>query len=96
MLWAINKDLQWLARAQHLMRKGQNADAAMNALYVWRPRQAAMKQALARLKPAALRAMLLDAERADRAIKGVLRSDPWLEFEALVARLSGARLARAA
>jgi DNA polymerase-3 subunit delta len=95
-LWALNKDLQWIARAQHLMRRGQNAEGAMNALYVWRPRQAAMKQALMRLKPAAVRAMLLDAERADRAIKGVVRSDPWIEFEALVARLSGARLARAA
>jgi DNA polymerase III subunit delta len=95
-LWALNKDLQWIARAQHLMRKGQNADGAMNALYVWRPRQPAMKQALARLKPATVRALLLDAERADRTIKGVIRSDPWIEFEALVARLSGARLARAA
>jgi DNA polymerase-3 subunit delta len=95
-LWAINKDLQWMARAQSLMRRGQSADAAMNALYVWRPRQAAMKQALGRLKPGAVRAMLLDAERADRAIKGLVPSDPWIEFEALVARMAGARLARAA
>ena len=95
-LWAINKDLQWLARSQHLMRQGQSADSAMNALYVWRGRQAAMKQALARLKPAHVRSLLLDAERADRAIKGVLRTSPWVEFERLVARLAGVRLARAA
>ncbi|MGH8176035.1 MAG: DNA polymerase III subunit delta [Steroidobacter sp.] len=95
-LWALNKDLQWIARAQHLMRGGQSADAAMNALYVWRARQAAMKQALARLKPAAVRALLLDAERADRAIKGAVRTDPWVEFERLVAGLAGVRLARAA
>lgn len=91
-LWAVNKDLQWLARAQHLMRKGQSADAAMNAIYVWRPRQAAMKLALGRLKARALRSMLLDAERVDRAIKGVLRSDPWVELERLVARLAGVRM----
>jgi DNA polymerase III subunit delta len=95
-LWAINKDLQWLARAQHLMRQGQSADSAMNALYVWRTRQAAMKQALARLKPGHVRSLLLDAERADRAIKGVLRTSAWVEFERLVARLAGVRLARAA
>ena len=95
-LWALNKDLQWLARAQHLMRQGQSADSAMNAIYVWRARQAAMKQALGRLKPAHVRALLLDAERADRAIKGVLRTSPWVEFERLVARLAGVRLARAA
>jgi DNA polymerase-3 subunit delta len=95
-LWAVNKDLQWIARAQHLMRNGQNADSAMNAIYVWRPRQAAMKQALQRLKPEAVRELLLDASRVDRAIKGVLRIDAWVELEALVARLAGVRLARAA
>jgi DNA polymerase-3 subunit delta len=95
-LWALNKDLQWLARAQHLMRQGQSADGAMNALYVWRARQGAMKLALGRLKPAHVRALLLDAERADRAIKGVLRTSPWVEFERLVARLAGVKLARAA
>jgi DNA polymerase-3 subunit delta len=92
-LWALNKDLQWIARCQHLMRRGQSADAAMNALYVWRNRQPAMKQALSRLKPAAVRELLLAAERADRAIKGVIRTDPWLEFERLVAGLAGTRLA---
>src|SRR5690606_21780740 len=95
-LWALNKDLQWIARAQALMRAGQSADSAMNALYVWRPRQAAMKQALHRLSAAAVRHLLLDAERVDRAIKGVERKDPWIEFEALVARFAGARLGRAA
>ena len=91
-LWALNKDLQWIARAQHLMHKGQSADAAMNAIYVWRPRQGAMKLALGRLRPGAVRRLLLAAERVDRAIKGVVRSDPWLEFEPLVARLAGVNL----
>ena len=95
-LWAVNKDLQWVARAQYLMSKGQSADAAMNAIYVWRPRQAAMKQALARLQPGAVRRLLLDAERVDRAIKGALRSDPWAELEGLVARFAGVKLPRAA
>lgn len=94
-LWAVNKDLQWIARAQHLMRQGQNADSAMNALYVWRPRQAAMRQALAGLKPDTVRGLLNDAARVDRAIKGVLRTDPWVEMEGLVARLCGVPLARA-
>ena len=95
-LWAVNKDLQWLARAQYLMSTGQSADSAMNAIYVWRPRQAAMKQALARLNATAIRGLLVDAEKVDRSIKGVLRCDPWAELEALVARLSGVKLSRAA
>jgi DNA polymerase III subunit delta len=89
-LWAVNKDLQWLARAQHLMRRGQSAESAMNSIYVWRPRQAAMKQALSRLTRSEVRGFLVAAERVDRAIKGVVRTDPWLELEALVASLAGA------
>lgn len=95
-LWALNKDLQWIARCQHLMRRGQSADSAMNALYVWRNRQPAMKHALSRLRPAAVRELLLSLERADRMIKGVIRSDPWLELERVVAGLAGVRLARVA
>jgi len=95
-LWAVNKDLQWLARAQYLMSRGQSPDAAMNAIYVWKPRQPAMRQALARLSARVVRELILDAERVDRSIKGVLRHDPWLELERLVARLAGVRLPRAA
>lgn len=95
-LWGINKDLQWLARVAHLLRGGQSADAAMNSEYVWRPRQSAMKQALARLKLPTIYALLRDAANVDRAIKGVRRSDAWLELQALVARMAGVRLKRVA
>ena len=95
-LWAVNKDLQWMARARNLMRRGQSAESAMNALYVWRPRQAAMGQALARVNMVTLRNLILDAERVDRSIKGVIKADPWLELERLVARLCGVKVAAAA
>ena len=95
-LWGVNKDLQWIARAQYLMSTGQSADSAMNAIYVWRPRQAAMKQALARLSAGVVRGLILDAERVDRSIKGAMRNDPWVELEGLVARMSGVKLPHAA
>ncbi|HEU4654228.1 MAG TPA: DNA polymerase III subunit delta [Steroidobacteraceae bacterium] len=95
-LWAINKDLQWIARAHELMSNGQSADGAMNALYVWKPRQPAMKVALARVSSRAIMDMITAAERADRAIKGALRIDPWVEFECLVAALSGVAMPQAA
>ena len=95
-LWAVNKDLQWLARAQYLMTRGQSADSAMHSIYVWRPRQAAMKQALARLNPSAVRQLILDAERVDRSIKGCANFDPWVELEGMVARMAGVKLARVA
>jgi DNA polymerase-3 subunit delta len=95
-LWAVNKDLQWIARARNLMRRGQSAESAMNALYVWRPRQAAMGQALSRTNGHTLRNLLLDAERVDRTIKGVEKGDPWLALERLVARLAGVKVASVA
>ena len=95
-LWAVNKDLQWIARARNLMRRGQSAESAMNTLYVWRPRQAAMGQALSRTNGHTLRNLLLDAERVDRTIKGVEKGDPWLELERLVARLAGVKVATVA
>ena len=49
-----------------------------------------------RLNAAAIRRLIVDAGRVDRAVKGALRRDPWLELEALVARLSGIELTRAA
>lgn len=95
-LWAVNKDLQWIARARGLMRRGQSAESAMNALYVWRPRQNAMGQALSRMNGHTLRNLLLDAERVDRTIKGVEKGDPWLALERLVARLAGVKVATVA
>jgi DNA polymerase-3 subunit delta len=95
-LWAVNKDLQWIARARSLMRRGQSAESAMNALYVWRPRQAAMAQALGRMNRHTLRSLILDAERVDRTIKGVEKGDPWLQLERLVARLGGVQVAAVA
>jgi DNA polymerase-3 subunit delta len=95
-LWAVNKDLQWIARARNLMRRGQSAESAMNTLYVWRPRQAAMGQALTRTNGHTLRNLLLDAERVDRTIKGVEKGDPWLALERLVARLAGVKVATVA
>lgn len=93
-LWGVNKDLQWLARVAYQVARGQSADSAMMAAGVWRPRQAAMKQALTRLKVPALRAMLVDAAQVDAAIKGAIRRDPWVELRGLVARLAGVKLAR--
>lgn len=95
-LWGINKDIQWLARCAHHMRGGQSADGAMNAEYVWRPRQAAMKQALSRLKGPAIERLIVAAANVDKAIKGVRRVDAWVELQALVAQLAGIVLHRAA
>ena len=93
-LWGLHKDLQTLARAAFAISRGQGMDAAIQASGAWRPRHAAMKQALSRLKLAPLRAMLVDAAQVDAAIKGVNQRDPWLELSGLVARLSGIGLVR--
>ena len=95
-LWGLRQDLTWISRCVQHLRRGQSADAAMNAEYVWRPRQAAMKQALARIGVIAAHGLLVDAANVDRAIKGLRGVDPWLELSALIARLSGMKLRRVA
>lgn len=95
-LWGLKQDITWLSRVAHSMKRGQSADSAMNGEYVWRPRQPAMKQALNRLQSNAIQRLLIDASNVDKAIKGVRRSDAWLELQALVARLAGVKLRRAA
>jgi DNA polymerase III subunit delta len=98
-LWGLKQDLTWMSRVAHAMRRGQSPDGAMNAEYVWRPRQTAMKQALTRMGNGAaqiLHGLLVDAGNVDKAIKGARRSDPWLELQALVSRLAGAKLKRVA
>jgi DNA polymerase III subunit delta len=95
-LWGLKQDITWLSRCVQHMRRGQSADSAVNAEYVWRPRQVAMKQALARLPSATIQGLLVDAANVDRSIKGARRQDPWLELQALVARLAGAKLRRVA
>ena len=94
-LWGVNKDLQWMARIAASMSKGQSMDSAIQSAGVWRPRQAAMKQAMQRLKLSALRGLIFDAAQVDAAIKGVNRRDPWVEMRGLVARMSGIKLVRA-
>ena len=95
-LWALNKDLKWLRRVARLVGSGQSADAAMAAERVWRPRQPAMKRAISRLREEQLEGLIEDAACCDRAIKGALRRDPWLELAGLTARLAGIALARVA
>jgi DNA polymerase-3 subunit delta len=95
-LWALNKDLKWLLRVSRLVRAGQSVDAAMAAERVWRPRQPAMKRAASRVREGSLERLVEDAARCDRAIKGALRRDPWLELAGLTARLAGVALARVA
>jgi hypothetical protein len=53
-----------------------------------------MKMALGRLKAADFKGLIQDAARTDRAIKGALRLDPWMQMQALVARFAGVRLSR--
>jgi DNA polymerase-3 subunit delta len=95
-LWGLKQDLTWMSRCAQHMRQGQSADGAMNTEYVWRPRQAAMKQALARHSLSAIHRMLVDAANVDRAIKGRPNRDPWLEMQGLVARIAGVKLRRVA
>jgi DNA polymerase-3 subunit delta len=68
-------------------------DVAFRAEQVWSNRQAPLRAALARFDREGIDSLLAAAARADRVAKGVVRGDPWVEIERLVARIAGLALA---
>jgi DNA polymerase-3 subunit delta len=93
LLWALLADLRALSRVALRLARTRSVDEAFRAERVWTSRQPALRAALRRLQRPQIDALLVAASRADRVAKGALPGDPWLELEALVARIAGVRLA---
>jgi DNA polymerase-3 subunit delta len=92
-LWALVNDLRALSRLLQRTSAGQPLPDAMQQERVWSTRQAPLGAALRRFSRREIDDLLVAASRADRIAKGALPGDPWVELEALVARLAGLRIA---
>lgn len=80
LLWVIAEDLRALGALKTGLESGQSVDALLRELRIWGPRQAALKGSVRRLEQARIERALLHAAQIDRAIKGLVRKDPWDEF----------------
>ncbi|MEJ2694798.1 MAG: DNA polymerase III subunit delta [Candidatus Thiodiazotropha sp.] len=89
-LWALSREIRGLAQMAHEVERGRSADQVMGGQRVWDKRKPLVRRGLQR-KPALWRQLLAVCARADRAVKGLEVSDPWLLFEDLVLGMAGTR-----
>lgn len=88
-LWALTREIRTLIKANDAHLRGERLEGALKGAGVWDKRQPLYKQALRRLKPAQLQAMLRLARNTDQAIKGLSRDNPWQNLTELTLNLSG-------
>jgi len=91
--WALVREIRELSRMAALLASGTNEARVLQAAGVWAKRQPLVRQALHRLTAAQAYALLDQAARVDRIIKGRAAGDAWLALERLALRLGGLRLA---
>jgi DNA polymerase-3 subunit delta len=86
--------LLWELRRVYAMVCAQESGAAREHIFaeyrVWPQRRAALNKILSRLRAPQAAALIAEAARVDRFLKGALRGDPWVSLEKLLFRLAGA------
>ena len=89
-LWALSREIRAMAQMAHEVGGGRGPDQVMAANRVWDKRKPLVRRGLQR--PAGQwRQLIVLCARADRAIKGLEASDPWMLFEDLVLGMAGNR-----
>jgi len=82
-LWALAREARELAHMAAELDAGKPLASVLESRRVWAKRRPLVSRALKRLPLARCHALLQRAARADRAIKGRLLADPWIEIECL-------------
>ncbi len=89
-LWALTREIRMLAELAYATGKGQTPQQAIAARReIWEKRKQLVSTGLQRLTLQSLRGLLILCGRADRAIKGREKSDPWQLMQEITSRLAG-------
>jgi DNA polymerase III subunit delta len=88
-IWQLSEDIHALAAVHTMVRSGTPLPSAIRNARVWGKRQAALEQAVKRVAPAALPALLLALARLDALAKGIGRGDAWDELAGAAMALCG-------
>jgi DNA polymerase III subunit delta len=89
-LWALTREIRMLAELAYATSKGQSPQQAIAARReIWEKRKQLVGSGLQRLTIQGLRGLLVLCGRADRAIKGREKSDPWQLMQEITTRLAG-------
>lgn len=89
LLWALVREIRTLNSVREAMDNGDSFDFAANKNGVWDKRKSLVKAALNRLKSQQLHMLMRKAALADRATKGVAKSDTWNILLELTLGLTG-------
>ena len=79
-LWAMTEEIRSLAIVKTGQRSNKPLDSLLKEARVWGPRQPLFRRALQRLDAEEVTALLEDAARTDRLIKGIGTGNVWNEF----------------
>jgi DNA polymerase-3 subunit delta len=90
-LWTLRQELRALLTLAAGRDAGRDAKETFRSLRIWDARQSGYRRALARLSRDTLVALFGEAARADRAIKGLSRDDPWQALTRLALGIAGAQ-----
>jgi DNA polymerase-3 subunit delta len=88
-LWALSREIRTLAEMAYELEQGRNRAQVLTAFRVWEKRKSLVNKALTNGSVTHWQNLLIGCARADQAIKGVIRTDPWLLLNNLAQGFSG-------
>ena len=88
-LGAVNAELRRLLPMLQKVRSGQSVSSIVQSSRVNFKRVPTVTAALKRLEPGLIYRLLDQARQVDYSIKGLSKSDPWVELQHLMLQLSG-------
>jgi DNA polymerase-3 subunit delta len=88
-LWALSREIRALAEMAAEIERGRSLSQVMGAFRVWEKRKTIVSKALRRGSATNWRKLLIRCSEVDQAIKGVSRTDPWLQLKNLAQGVSG-------
>ncbi|AJQ95255.1 DNA polymerase III subunit delta [Gynuella sunshinyii] len=83
-LWALSRELRTLSMVLTRLSAGQPKRQVFQQNGVWKNREAAYEAAMSRCSISLINKLLTQAGRVDSTIKGLEKSDTWMELHALI------------
>ncbi len=88
-LWALAREIRALASISRSVANGARPEQAMAQAKVWSSRQPLVRKGLQRMPAIRWERLLSHCQYADSAVKGAIRTDPWLLLEQITLGMCG-------
>jgi len=88
-LWALAREIRALAGISRSVANGARPEQAMAQAKVWSSRQPLVRKGLQRMPAIRWERLLSHCQYADSAVKGAIRTDPWLLLEQITLGMCG-------